>query len=63
MQALIMINMYLVFYILQSAFTRYIVHSSQVLSEVEMIDEDTKVLRDYDLSKGCCTLLIKPMLH
>ena len=58
-----MINIYLVLYILQSAFKRYIAHSSQVLSEVQMTAEKTEVLRDYDLSQGCSTLILKRMFH
>ena len=52
MQALIMVTIYLVLYILQSAFTCYIAHSSQVLSEVQTIDEKTEVLRGYNFSSN-----------
>lgn len=61
MQALIMTNIYLRLYILQCAFTHYIAHSLQVLTKVEMADEKTEVLRDYDFSKGCSTLILKSM--
>lgn len=57
-----MTNIYLWLYILQCAFTHYIAHSLQVITKIEVTDEKTEVLRDYDLSKDCSTLILKSMV-